>query len=46
MYINKENIRGKNICPLFELIWLTTMLYTVAYIDSWLIDQELGVNIL
>jgi hypothetical protein len=20
MYINKENIRGKNICPLFELI--------------------------
>ena len=46
--INKNNtyIKGKNICPLFGLIWFTTIPCTVAYILSWLIDQLFGIILL
>ena len=37
--MNNTYINGKNICPLFGLIWFITILCTVAYILSWLIDQ-------
>ncbi len=46
MYINKADIKGKNICPFFAFIWFMTILNTVAYIDSMDIDQLLGVTIL
>lgn len=45
MYINKADIKGKNICPFFAFIWLTTILYTVAYIDSNDNDHLFGVNL-
>ena len=44
--MNNTYIRGKNICPLFELIWFITIPCTVAYILSWLIDQLLGIILL
>jgi hypothetical protein len=42
--INRNNAytKGKYICPLFALIWFTTILYTVKYKVSWLIDQLFG----
>lgn len=43
MYINNEEIRGKNICPLLAFIWFIIILYTVAYIDSTDSDQLFGV---
>lgn len=46
MYIKSEDIKGKNICPLFAFIWFITILYTVAYIDSTDSDQLFGVAIL
>lgn len=45
LYINNDDNKGKNICPLFMFIWFTTMLNTVAYLDSNDKDQWLG-NIL
>ena len=45
MYINNPDIKGKNICPLLAFIWLITILYIVEYIDSWDIDQALGVDL-
>ena len=44
IYINRPDINGKKICPLLALIWFTTMLCTVEYIDSWLMDQLFGVD--
>ena len=44
--INSAYIKGKYICPLFAFIWFITMLCTVAYIDSWLIDQRLETTLL
>jgi hypothetical protein len=41
--INNDEIRGKNIWPLFAFIWFITILYTVAYIDSTDNDQLFGV---
>lgn len=46
IYINNAEIKGKNICPFFALIWFITMLNTVAYIDSIEIDQLFGVTML
>jgi hypothetical protein len=43
--INKDDINGKNIWPLFSFIWFTTMLYTVPYIVSNDKDQPFGVNL-
>ena len=37
---NKTYINGKYIWPFLSLIWLTTILCTVAYTDSCQIDQE------
>lgn len=39
-------MNGKYSCPFVGLIWLTTILCTVAYILSWLIDQLLGIILL
>ena len=36
---NKEYIKGKYNWPFFSFIWLTTILCTVAYKDSFPIDQ-------
>ena len=44
--IKSENINGKYACPLLVFIWLITMLCTVAYTDSWLIDQLLAISLL
>lgn len=46
MNMNNTYIKGKNICPLFGLIWLITIPCTVAYILSWLIDQLFGIILL
>ena len=45
MYINIENINGKNIWPLFAFIWFITILYIVEYIDSRDNDHALGIVI-
>jgi len=37
--INNAYIKGKYICPFLLLIWFITILCTVAYTDSWPIDQ-------
>jgi hypothetical protein len=44
--MNNTYIKGKNICPLFGLIWFITIPCTVAYILSWLIDQLFGIILL
>jgi hypothetical protein len=41
--INKDEIKGKNIWPLFTFIWFIIILYTVAYMDSTDSDQLFGV---
>ena len=46
IYINKDSIKGKNICPLLLFIWFITILYTVKYIDSIDNDQLFGVTML
>ena len=43
IYINKDEIKGKNIWPLFVFIWFIIILYIVAYIDSIDKDQLFGV---
>lgn len=43
--MNKEKIRGKNICPFFAFICPITILYTVAYIVSNDKDQLFGVSL-
>ena len=40
---NKTYIKGKYACPLFSLIWFTTILCTVAYIVSKAIDHEFDI---
>ena len=44
MNVNKTYIKGKYICPLFSFICPTTILCTVAYIDSWYADHALGIT--
>ena len=46
MNINNAYINGKYNCPFVGLSWLTTILCTVAYILSWLIDQLFGIILL
>ena len=41
--INNVYIKGKYNCPFATFIWFTTILYMVAYINSWLIDQLLDI---
>lgn len=41
--MNNDEIKGKNIWPLFAFIWFITILYTVEYIDSTDNDQLFGV---
>ena len=43
---NSTYINGKYIWPFFSFICPTTILCTVAYIDSWDIDQALGISLL
>lgn len=44
--MNKAEIKGKNIWPFLAFIWFITILKTVAYIDSIVIDQLSGTTIL
>jgi len=46
MNINNTYIKGKYNCPDFEFICPTTMLCTVAYTVSWLIDQAFETTLL
>ena len=39
-------MNGKYTCPLLGFIWFVTILWIVAYKDSWLIDQLLPTNLL
>ena len=44
--INNAYIKGKYSCPFVGLSWFITILCTVAYILSWLIDQLFGIILL
>ena len=43
IYIKSDEIKGKNIWPLFAFIWFIIILYTVEYMDSTDKDQLFGV---
>ena len=44
--INNAKMKGKKFCPFIAFIWFITILYIVALIDSWLIDQKLASTVL
>ena len=44
--MNNAYINGKYNCPFVGLSWFITILCTVAYIVSWLIDQLFGIILL